>query len=172
MQRFGERTENNGLFQIERFVCGGGRSDGRFVRRKGRRFQTFQIIVDTSNQAAYFCYSVLIGFFGAAIYEIFSLLRRLFGCKKGKNKPLEIVLDVLFFANFTIWCIFTSFLLHFPSFRVYIGIGYAAGGIIYFKILHKSVAIFKKVCYNNCVKSVVKIKEARKNSSKEVDIEL
>ena len=63
-------------------------------------------------------------------------------------------------------------MLHFPAFRVYIGIGYALGGIIYLQILHKTLAIFKKVCYNMSTKIVQKVKKARKNSSKEVNIEL
>lgn len=128
--------------------------------------------MDSQNQFRFFLFSVLIGFLGAAIYEIFSILRWICGCKKGKNKFVGIGLDILFFVCFTIWCIFASFMLHFPSFRVYIGIGYLLGGIIYLKILYKSVAIFKKVCYNMSTKMVEKVKKARKNSSKEVNIEL
>lgn len=126
--------------------------------------------MDSRNQCAYFLWSVLIGFIGASLYEIFSLLRGIFGCNRGKNKPMGIVFDMSFCVLFAIWCIFAAFLLHFPSFRVYIGIGYLTGGIIYLKILHKTVAIFKKVCYNILTKLVKKVKEARKNSSKEVDI--
>lgn len=124
------------------------------------------------NQFRFFCLSVLIGFLGAAIYELFSIFRWICGCQKGKNKIIGIGLDILFFACFAIWCIFASFMLHFPAFRVYIGIGYALGGIIYLKILHKTLAIFKKVCYNMSTKMVEKVKKARKNSSKEVNIEL
>lgn len=166
MECFRVRIKNNGLFQNERSVYGGGHDFRGCVRRKRRRFQTFQIIVDTQNQCIYFALSVSIGFFGAAFYEIYALLRWMFGCKKGKNKPLEVVLDVLFFVNFAIWCIFTSFLLHFPSFRVYIGIGYVIGGIIYFKILHKTVAIFKKICYNNLTETLKRLKKQEKTLSK------
>lgn len=126
--------------------------------------------MDSQNQFMYFAFSVLIGFIGAAMYEIIYLLRWIFGCRKGKNKAIGTGLDILFFIIFTIWCIFTSYLLHFPSFRVYIGIGYLVGGIIYLKILHKTVAIFEKVCYNMFTKMVEKVKKTRKNSLKEVNI--
>jgi hypothetical protein len=49
-------------------------------------------------------------------------------------------------------------------------IGYAVGGIIYLKTLHRMVAFFKKVCYNRLNLLVKKAKNARKNSQKEVDI--
>ena len=122
--------------------------------------------MDSHNQLRIFCLCVAVGFVGGILYEIVAFLRLLLGCERGKNAFIGGVLDILFFLAFAILCIFTGFWLHFPAFRVYIGIGYALGGIIYLKILHKTLAIFKKVCYNMSTKMVEKVKKQEETLQK------
>ena len=124
------------------------------------------------NQFLIFCYCVAIGFIGGLLYEIFSVFRAILGCRKEKNKILGGCIDCLFCLTFACFCVFASYLLHFPEIRVYMYIGYGIGGIIYLKTLRRIVAIFKKVCYN-VVTKIVKIgKKQEKTLEKEVEIDL
>ncbi len=75
----------------------------------------------------------------------------------------------MFFLIVAILCISITFLLDFPSLRVYMIIGYAIGGIIYLKTLRRIVAFFEKVCYNKIIKLIRKAKNKKKLSEKEVD---
>jgi hypothetical protein len=45
-------------------------------------------------------------------------------------------------------------------------LGYAIGLIIYLKILHRTLAIFEKVCYNMFTKVVKKAKSKKKLSKR------
>lgn len=128
--------------------------------------------MDSKNQFQFFCLSIVVGLLGGVLYELCSLLRSILGCNRGKNKWLGVALDIFFGVGFSVWCVYTSFLLHFPDFRGYIWVGYAIGGIIYLKTLHIMVAIFKKVCYNRLVKLVNKAKKQEKTLKKEVDISI
>ena len=117
----------------------------------------------TENQSSVFLLSLLIGFLGGVLYEPFSLLR--FFCRgKKSGQALGILIDFLYCIVFSSWCIFAAYAFYFPSFRVYMCIGYGFGGIIYLKTLRKVVAFFKKVCYNQVRKLVSNFKKARKNS--------
>lgn len=127
--------------------------------------------MDSQNQFILFFISVAIGFLGGVLYEIFGVIRSLFKCPKGKNKALEIALDIGFFLTFAFLTIVGAYAFCFPSFRVYMFIGYALGGGLYLKTLHIMVAFLKKICYNKITQVVKKVKKARKNSLKEVDIE-
>ena len=104
------------------------------------------------------------------MYEIFGVIRSIFRCPQGKNKAVEIVLDIGCFLALSFLTIVVSYAFRFPPFRVYMFIGYAIGGGLYFKTLHRMVAFLKKVCYNKITQAVKKVKKARKNSLKEVDI--
>lgn len=101
------------------------------------------------------------GFAGGFLYEVFFLFRLLFRCDKKKRAWLSIVIDVLFWICFSAGCVYASVYFRFPDLRVYRIVGYFLGFIIYLKILHRIVAFFEKVCYNNCVKIWKSIK-ARK----------
>ena len=103
---------------------------------------------------------------GGVLYEIFSLFRDVFGCSKGKNQWVGIVIDSLFGIYFAGLSITAAFWLRFPVFRVYMWIGYALGGIIYLKTLHRMVAFFKKVCYNILNRLVKKAKRQEKTLKK------
>ncbi len=126
--------------------------------------------MDSKNQFVLFCISVAIGFLGGVLYEIFGIIRSLFKCGKGKNRAFEIALDIGFFIAFAVLTISSAYAFRFPSFRVYMFIGYALGGGLYLKTLHIMVAFLKKICYNKITQVVKKVKKARKNSLKEVDI--
>ena len=104
--------------------------------------------MDGKGQFGVFCLSVAVGFCGGIIYEFFAIFRKVCGCDRGKNKILGGVFDLLFFLCFAIWCVFASYVGDFPSFRLYIWLGYAVGGILYSKTLRRIVAFLEKLCYN------------------------
>ena len=123
--------------------------------------------MDTKGQFTYFLLSVAVGFVGGLLYEVFSLFRILFSCDKGKWKGIGIGLDIGFCLLFTIWCIYMSFCLRFPDFRVYVCCGWVLGFAIYLKILHRILAFFENVCYNVLVKMAKKAKSKKKTLKKE-----
>ena len=104
--------------------------------------------MDTKNQFTVFCICIAVGLLGGILYEPFAFLRMIFGCPRGKSRPVGIALDIAFFAAFTVCTVFAGYLFRFPDFRVYMWIGYALGGIIYLKSLHRIVAFVEKICYN------------------------
>lgn len=121
------------------------------------------------NQFSVFCLSLVVGFTGGLLYEFFSFFRLLFGCREGKNGALGITLDVFFGICLAVWCIFGSFVLRFPSVRLYIIAGYGLGLALYLNFLHRIVAFLENVCYNVLRNLIRKCKKARKNSQKEGD---
>ena len=122
--------------------------------------------MDSQNQFIYFCLTVLLGVFSGIAYEIFSFFRHVLRCHKNKNKTAGIVLDVLFCLTCAVGYTIGAFLLRFPDFRIYMLVGIGSGFALYLKSLHRIVAFFKKVCYNNARKLINKVKKA-KNSCKE-----
>ena len=127
--------------------------------------------MDAKNQFTYFLLSVATGFVGGSLYELFAFLRLLLGCERGKRKMIGVGLDVTFFLLFTTTCIYASYLFHFPTFRVYMWVGWLIGGILYSKTLRRIVAFFEKVCYNILAKLVKKSKSTEKTLKKErIDI--
>lgn len=115
--------------------------------------------MDSKNQFWVFCLCLGVGLVGGVLYEAFSFVRFCFGCRREKNKTLGIIIDVVFFSAFAVICIYGAYLLHFPSFRVYMWAGYALGITIYLKTLHRILAFLENICYN---KSISVIKRARK----------
>ena len=123
--------------------------------------------MDSQNQFTFFLLSVAIGFAGGLLYEPFAFVRRAFRCDRGKRKALGVGIDVAYCINFAILCVFASFCMRFPSFRGYMCLGWAVGGAIYLKFLHRIVAFCEKVCYNVLVKIVTKAKSKEKTLLKE-----
>ncbi len=117
------------------------------------------------NQLLAFLLCVAIGFIGGVLYEPFGFLRLLFQCDKKRTK-LGALLDVGFFITFTVFSVFAVYLLKFPDVRVFWWMGFAVGGIIYLKTLHKIIAFFEKVCYNELVKVAKKAKKKEKTLKK------
>ena len=107
--------------------------------------------MDSKNQLAYFGLCVAVGFVGGVVYEIFALVRLCLGGAKGKNKILGGALDIIYCVVFAVLTVFSRFCFRFPDFRVYFWLGYAVGGILYLKTLHKIIAFFEKLCYTNVV---------------------
>ena len=120
--------------------------------------------MDTGNQVYLFFVCLLSGYVGGVFYEIFSFLRLVFGCERGKNKIIGVVLDVAFFIGFGIWAVLTAKCFQLPDFRVYMWIAYLGGWILYLKSLHLLLDFLKKVCYN-CLKKAVKERKMSKNST-------
>ena len=110
--------------------------------------------MDTQHQFAVFGLCLFIGFLGGVLYEPFSFLRLLFGCRQGKNKILGGVIDTAFWLSFTILSTALGFAFGFPAFRVYICLGYVLGGIIYLKSLHRIVAFLENLWYNKITQAI------------------
>ena len=126
--------------------------------------------MDTKNQFTYFLLSVGIGVIGGVLYEIFALCRLLLRCDGDRRKPLGVLIDLLFCGTFALCGVWATYSLYFPSFRVYMWLGFAVGGIIYSKTLRRIVAFSEKVCYNKVAKLVKKAKKRRNSLKKEIKI--
>lgn len=122
--------------------------------------------MDTEKQFVYFCLCLAVGFAGGLIYGAFSFVRVAFNCPRGKNRIVGAAADIAFFLAFALVCVAAAYLFDFPSFRVYMWIGYALGLILYLKSLHKAVAFFQNVCYNKIAKVIEKTKKRKKSLKK------
>jgi hypothetical protein len=120
--------------------------------------------MDSKSQFSVFCFCIAVGFVGGVLYEIFAFCRLIFGCHRGKNRILGGVVDVLFFICLAIFCVISSFLLHFSGFRAYMWLGFALGGIGYAKTLRRILAFLENMCYNVIYKMVIKAKSKKKLS--------
>ncbi|MBQ7924485.1 MAG: spore cortex biosynthesis protein YabQ [Clostridia bacterium] len=123
--------------------------------------------MDSQNQISVFALCVCVGFVGGLLYEIFWLLGAPF-CRKGKRKWLRATLDIAFWLSFAVFSVFCAYFLKFPSFRVYMWIGYLLGGILYSKSLRRIVAFFEKICYNKLTK-IRKRQENKEENLKKVE---
>ena len=118
--------------------------------------------MDTANQFYIFALCVGVGFSGGVLYEAFCFLRLCFGVRENKRKTLGIALDICFFITLTAWVVLCVYAFAFPSFRVYMWIGYLVGGIIYLKTLHKIIAFFEIMWYNSIRKLINKARNQEK----------
>ena len=125
--------------------------------------------MDAKNQFAVFGLSLFVGFFGGILYEFFAFFRFLFRCEEKNRRALGGVLDVGFWISFVFFSVIWAYFLKFPDFRVYIWLGYALGGILYLKTLHKIIAFLEKLCYNKITKLIKKAKNQEKTLSKEME---
>lgn len=123
--------------------------------------------MDTGNQFSVFALCIAVGVCLGLLYEPFGLLRVVLGCRVGKNKTLAAVLDISFCLLAAVVCVSGAYLCKFPSFRVYTWLGYAVGGIIYLKTLHKIIAFLENLCYNKITKRLQKAKSKKKLLKKE-----
>ncbi len=121
--------------------------------------------MDSKNQLTSFLLCLLCGFVGGLLYEIFAFFRLIFGCDRGKNKLLGVLLDLLFFVALAIFYLFCAFSLRFPDFRVYMLVGFGLGGVLYLKSLRRMVAFVERMCYNTFRKIANKIKNRKKLST-------
>ncbi|MBQ7879139.1 MAG: spore cortex biosynthesis protein YabQ [Clostridia bacterium] len=123
--------------------------------------------MDTGNQFSVFALCIAVGFCLGVLYEPFGFLRVVFGCRQGKNKTVAVTLDIAFCLLAAIVCVGAAYLFKFPSFRVYTWLGYAVGGIIYLKTLHKIIAFLENLCYNKITERIRKAKYKKKLLKKE-----
>ena len=120
--------------------------------------------MDSQGQFRCFCLCLCVGFVGGIVYEFFSVVRTLLGCRRGKNRIIEICLDVVFFCIFAFICIYAAYVLRFSAFRVYTWIGYALGITIYLKTLHRILAFLENIFYNKLIKVIKKARKTKKLS--------
>ena len=106
-----------------------------------------------------------VGFFAGFLYEMFSLCRVLLGCRKGKNRIIEIFLDLVFFFAFTVICIYVGYIWKFPAFRIYMWLGYGLGITIYLIFLHRILAFWENLWYNKLTKAIEKTRKKKKLSN-------
>ena len=118
------------------------------------------------NEFGVFAICMAAGFMMGILYEPFCLCKEIV-CHKNKLRWVLFCTDILFFVICSVVSVCTAFLFAFPSFRVYMWMGYALGGIIYLKSLHIILAFLKNVCYNEIIKMVKKAKKREKTLRKE-----
>lgn len=118
--------------------------------------------MDTANQFYYFSLCICAGFCAGILYELFALIRLPFHCDKGRNKILNIALDVTFFISFSAVSVGFAYVCNLPDIRVYMWIGYVLGLGLYLKTLRRILAFLEKVCYNGFARVVKKAKSKRK----------
>ena len=118
--------------------------------------------MDTTNQLLVFILCIGVGFACGVIYEVFCFLRLCFGVRGNKRKNIGIALDICMCLAWTAWAVFCSYVFAFPSFRVYMWIGYLVGGIIYLKTMHKIIAFFEIMWYNGIKKLINKARNQEK----------
>ena len=123
--------------------------------------------MDTVHQFHVFILCVCFGVVGGVFYELLSLFKILFFPWKKAKRFFGNLIDIVFWISLWIASVYLSFSFKFPSFRVYMGIGYLLGGILYLKILHKIVAFFKRICYNNIRKAIKKVTDKEETLKKE-----
>ena len=118
------------------------------------------------NQLWIFLVCVGMGVVGGILHLPFRVLARVCGVGENKRKGIGIAIDIVYFLILAVGSVWITYALRFPDFRVYQWLGYAIGGIIYLKILHKTIAFFENICYNRITRMGKKAKKARKKLEK------
>ena len=103
--------------------------------------------MDTQEQVPFFLLSIVCGVIGGLIYEIFTLLRWVFDCRKGKHERIAVVIDVTYWLILSVFCMLFAYIFHFPDYRWYMFAGFWVGFIICAIFLRIILAFFRKVCY-------------------------
>ena len=122
--------------------------------------------MDALQQFWVFALCVAFGLGCGLVYEAFALVAFPF-CRRGKRRWVRAIIDVVYFALIAVLAVWWAYVFRYPSFRTFMWIGYALGGIIYLKTLRRIVAFCKKVCYNNIVKRRLSKKNRTKSSREE-----
>ena len=113
------------------------------------------------NQLWIFLVCVGMGVVGGILHLPFRVLARVCGVGENKRKGIGIAIDIVYFLMLAVGSVWITYALRFPDFRVYQWFGYAIGGIIYLKILHKTIAFFENIWYNKLSKGIKKAKNRR-----------
>jgi spore cortex biosynthesis protein YabQ len=117
--------------------------------------------MDTARQFSVFILCICYGYLSGIIYEVFALFRLFFRSEKREN-IIGILLDISFFILFSVGCVYFAYLHDFPTIRIYMWIGCALGGVLYWKTLRRILAFLEKVCYNSLAKIAKKAKTKKK----------
>ena len=128
-------------------------------------------MMDTQGQIYIFLIYVGMGFACGIVYEVFALIRLFCGCQTGKRVYIGGIIDVCFWVSIFICTLVCAYALKLPTVRLYTWLGFALGGIIYLKILRRTVAFLENLCYNKYVGLSKKAKR-RKSTRKKVDEEI
>ncbi len=115
----------------------------------------------SANQFYVFLACFSIGGFCGIYYSIFALIKHYID-----NNVLRSVLDVILYL--VCFCTFSclGYILHFPSLRIFMLVGFFLGLFVYVKSLHIILANSIKKLYN---KIVIKIKNKRKKVNTQDD---
>ena len=122
--------------------------------------------MDSANQLGIFLLCVGIGVVGSVMHLPFRIVSRAVGGIVKRRKGVELAVDLVYFTMLALGCVWIAYVLRFPNFRVYQWLGYAVGGIIYLKFLHKTIAFFENICYNKISQIGKKAKKRRKTHQK------
>lgn len=79
-----------------------------------------------------------------------------------KRARLKILPDIAAFCVFTLLYVRLSFLLQFPSYRLYMTAGALIGLFLYMKSFNYTLALWTKKLYNIIIKKFVALKTRRK----------
>ena len=113
------------------------------------------------NQIFVFFACVAIGGIGGILFTFSTLIKFFI-----KNARLKILPDIAAFCVFSLFYVWVSFRLNFPSYRVYMTAGAIIGLFLYMKSFNITLALWTKKLYNITVKKFVALKIKRKESVK------
>ena len=97
------------------------------------------------------------GVFGI-VYTLFYIVKSLI-----KNNAVKILLDCFLFVLLTFFYVLISYLLNFPSFRIYMAFGVILGLILYQESFNFILAKFSKKIYNIIIKKIKSKKSKAKD---------
>ena len=104
----------------------------------------------TANQAYVFIAAFAFGGVFGVLYSFLSLFKNTI-----KFQAARIITDVIFFSVFSVLFVIYSYLLNFPSFRIYMSFGALSGLFVSYKSLGLLLANGVKKMYNIISKSVL-----------------
>lgn len=100
---------------------------------------------------------LFVGVLLGVYYEPFYLLGKIF-----KNKLFKNILIVIYFSSFSLIFIKAGLFFNIPDFREYMLLCVLVGGLLYKVSLHKPIAFFINLVYNNFNKLFIKLKQGVK----------
>ncbi len=110
----------------------------------------------TNGQIYLFFSCLSFGIASGLVYSVIIFLKKVI-----KIKVIKILLDLLFFLILSVSFLIYTFLLKFPSIRVYMLVGVVLGLYIYLKSFHFILAKMCKRLYNIVVSKKCKTREAK-----------
>lgn len=109
-----------------------------------------------------FILAITIGLCSGILYEGNCICR--FYCK---NRIVIIFVDIAFFLLFAVSYMLFATIYFLPNFRIYIAVGCLLGFLIYYKSIHKILAILAKKCYSKYKSYISRRKLCKQKKQKE-----